>query len=150
MWVRHRVRAALTATCALVDTRAMESRSWKVLLIDDSEISAELVATMLSRRGFEVRFTTNVDQFDSTLTDWTPDVILTDVDMPDVTGVELCQRLKNHYDTSEIPIVLLSALPAATLAGMARTCEADGYLSKLNGSETLPDELHSLCTNLVW
>lgn len=128
----------------------MDSRSWRVLLIDDSEISAELVATMLTRQGFDVRFTTNVDQFDSELADWAPDVILTDVDMPGLTGVELCQRLKNHYDTSEIPIVLLSSLPAATLAGMAKTCEADGYLSKLNGSETLPDELRALCTNLVW
>lgn len=128
----------------------MDGRSWKVLLIDDSEISAELVATMLQRQGFEVRFTTNVDQFDSTLSGWAPDVILTDVDMPDITGVELCQRLKNHYDTSEIPIVLLSSLPAATLEGMAKTCEADGYLSKLNGSETLPDELRALCTSLVW
>lgn len=128
----------------------MENRSWKVLLIDDSEISAELVATMLSRRGFEVRFTTSVDQVDSTLEGWAPDVILTDVVMPGLTGVELCQRLKNHYDTSEIPIVLLSSLPPSTLAGMARTCEADGYLSKLNGSETLPDELRALCTSLVW
>jgi CheY-like chemotaxis protein len=130
--------------------RFMESRSWKVLLIDDSEISVELVASILNRKGFDVRFTTRLDEFDTLLVDWSPDVILTDVDMPGVTGVELCQRLKNYYDTSGIPIVLLSSLPAETLAELARTCEADGYLSKLNGSETLPEELDALCANLVW
>ncbi len=128
----------------------MASRAWKILLIDDSEISAEVVAAALTARGFDVRSTTNLDDFRSALADWTPEVILTDVDMPGVTGPELCQRLKRYYETSAIPIVLWSSLPAATLAELARTCEADGYLSKLDGAQGLPDQLDALCARLVW
>jgi two-component system cell cycle response regulator len=113
----------------------------KVLLIDDSEISLHFVAGVLMRAGYDVRTADDVDKLSSVLGDWRPDVILTDVQMPGVSGPELCRMLKSNYETAHVPVVLFSALPNSELEGMARDCEADGFLSKANGLERLPKEL---------
>lgn len=117
----------------------------KVLLIDDSEVSLHFTAGVLSRAGFEVRSSTDVYELGTVLGGWRPDVILTDVDMPGVTGVELCRMLKSSYETAHVPVVLFSALSSQELEVLARECEADGYLSKANGLEQVPREL----TNLI-
>ena len=116
----------------------------KVLLIDDSEISLHFVAGVLSRAGYDVRTADDIDKLEVVLGDWRPDVILTDVNMPGVSGLELCRMLKANYETAHVPVVLFSAVPNSELEGMARDCEADGFLSKSNGLDKLPKELASL------
>jgi CheY-like chemotaxis protein len=113
----------------------------KVLLIDDSEISLHFAAAVLERAGYDVRTAMSIDEFDVTLGEWRPDLILTDVKMPGVSGVELCRLLKSRYETAHVPVVLFSAIAPEELEGLARECEADGYLSKVNGLERLPEEL---------
>jgi len=75
---------------------------------------------------------------------------LTDVSMPGMTGDELCQALKNRYETSAIPVVLFSSLPEDELAELARRCAADGYLTKRDGLDRLPEELRELCDSIAW
>jgi len=116
----------------------------KVLLIDDSEISLHFVASVLSKAGYDVRTADDVDKISNVLGDWRPDIILTDVNMPGVSGLELCRMLKSNYETAHVPVVLFSAVPAEELEGMARDCEADGFLSKANGLDVLPKELSLL------
>jgi DNA-binding response OmpR family regulator len=113
----------------------------KVLLIDDSELSLELAAVVLAESGFDVRTSTSVRDFDLALGEWRPDLILTDVKMPGVSGVELCRLLKSRYETAHVPVVLFSGLPPSELMVLARECEADGYLSKLSGFDKLGEEV---------
>jgi CheY-like chemotaxis protein len=113
----------------------------KVLMVDDSEISLHLVAAALERAGYEVRATTEVHNLGSVLGGWRPDVILTDVNMPNLSGLELCRLLKSSYETADVPVVLFSSTPHDELATMARDCEADGFLSKTSGLDRLPQEL---------
>ena len=116
----------------------------KVLLIDDSEISLHFVQGVLERAGYEVRTTDDVQQLGTVLGDWRPDVILTDVNMPGISGTELCRLLKSNYETAHVPVVLFSAVASNELEDMARACEADGFLSKANGLDLLPRELERL------
>jgi CheY-like chemotaxis protein len=116
----------------------------KVLLIDDSELALATVTGVLEDAGYEVRATDDVEGLTTVLGDWRPDIILTDVNMPGISGVELCRMLKANYETAHVPVVLFSAEPNDVLAVMARTCEADGFLSKVNGLVHLPDELARL------
>jgi CheY-like chemotaxis protein len=117
-----------------------EVRRHKLLLIDDSEISLRVAASVLGEAGYDVKTTTRVDELESTLGDWKPDVILTDVNMPGISGVELCRKLKSAYDTAHVPVVLFSAVSPEKLEELARECEADAYLSK-SGIDELPKEL---------
>jgi|SRR5690606_8828409 len=120
----------------------MRVGSRKVLVIDDSEISLHFASQVLERAGFDVRTSTTVET--DALGEWRPDVILTDVRMPGISGVELCRMLKSRYDTAHVPVVLFSAMAPQELEVLARDCEADGYLSKLNGLDNLPEELSLL------
>lgn len=113
----------------------------KVLLIDDSEVSLHFTASVLTRAGFEVKTSTDPYELGSVLGGWRPEVILTDVDMPGLTGVELCRMLKSSYETAHVPVVLFSALSSGELEGLARECEADGFLSKASGLDQLPKQL---------
>jgi adenylate cyclase len=116
----------------------------KVLLVDDSELALSTVTGVLVDAGYDVRATKDVHALDAVLGDWRPDIILTDVNMPGISGVELCRKLKSSYETAHVPVVLFSAEPNDVLAGMARDCEADGFLSKVNGLVQLSDELELL------
>lgn len=122
----------------------------KVLLIDDSELSLELACEALAGCGFEVRTSTGLNDFGAALGQWRPDLILTDVKMPGMSGVELCRFLKSRYETAHVPVVLFSALPASELAALARECEADGYLSKMNGFDKLSEELSLLLASAIF
>jgi CheY-like chemotaxis protein len=116
----------------------------RILLVDDSEVSLHLVARVLEKAGFEVRGTDDVHNLGGVLGDWRPDVILTDVQMPNVSGAELCRLLKSSYETAHVPVVLFSSMSHDALEQLARACEADGFLSKSGGLDRLPDELRLL------
>ena len=81
----------------------------KVLLVDDSDLALSTVSCVLEDAGYEVRATNDVHSLDSVLGDWRPDIILTDVNMPGISGVDLCRMLKSSYETAHVPVVLFSA-----------------------------------------
>lgn len=122
----------------------------KILLIDDSEVALHFASRTLDKAGFEVRTTHDVSNLHSVLGDWRPDVILTDVDMPGLTGLELCRMLKSSYETAHVPVVLFSAMPSDELETVARECEADGFLSKAGGLEQLPQALEQLIDSALF
>ena len=129
----------------------MEARERRrVLVIDDSEIALAMIREILEAQDFEVRGTTTLDTFDGLLKNWVPQVIVTDVNMPGMTGVELCTELKRHYETAHVPILLCSSLPQVELEELARECEADGFLSKEHSADRLGDEVNALCDAMVW
>ena len=113
----------------------------RVLVIDDSPLTLKVVATTLERAGYDVRTTSEIATLRDAFGAWRPDVILTDVDMPDISGVELCRLLKASYDSAHVPVVLYSSRSDEALAELARECEADGFLSKSRGADALPGEL---------
>lgn len=122
----------------------------KLLLIDDSEIVLAVETDLLSKAGFEVRAVSSLRAFLNALLDWKPHVIVTDLYMPEMSGVDLCQWLRQQVNTARIPIVLCSSAPAAKLEEVARTVGADAYISKEAGLEALPERLNELCDEIVW
>lgn len=121
----------------------------RVLVIDDSEMSLMVVSAALERAGYDVRTSSEPHSVRSALGAWQPDVILTDVTMPGMSGVELCRLLKTTYDTAHVPVVLFSALDAEELERLAQECEADAFLAKVD-VERLPDQLARLIETAVF
>jgi DNA-binding response OmpR family regulator len=122
----------------------------RILIFDDSPLALDLVAAVLIEQGFEVRTAIDLLGFDRVLREFRPDVILTDVDMPEIQGGTLCKRLKADIATARTPIVLFSAMPKERLAQVARLAGADVALSKLDGFEQLGDRLRELCDEILW
>ena len=134
----------------VLDCVGVSDAPLKILLIDDSEISLHFAQAVLEKAGYDVRGSLSLDDFDKVMANWSPDVILSDVQMPGVTGVQLCQMLKARYETAHVPVVLFSSLPMEELEILAGECEADGFLSKINGLDRLPEELDLLCRSILW
>ena len=115
--------------------------------------NAVLVETARSRilidAGFEVRTSTEVYVLQAVLGNWRPDVIVTDVNMPGVSGIELCRVLKVSYETADVPIVLFSGIPLEHLEGLARDCGAEGFVTKAN-IDRLPDALAEVFKSAVF
>ncbi|MFZ5470630.1 MAG: response regulator [Myxococcota bacterium] len=126
----------------------MEKR--KILLIDDSEITLAMEKSVLEARGYEVRATSSLVEFEKMLQVWRPDLILTDIHMPEATGADICRTLKNEYGTQDIPIVLFSSLNDAELGKLAEQVGADGFLSKANGLDALGEKVDELVESILW
>jgi CheY-like chemotaxis protein len=122
----------------------------KILLIDDSEITLALEKSVLESRGYDVRATSTLMEFEKTLQSWKPHLILTDIHMPEATGADICRTLKNEYGTQDIPIVLFSSLPDDELSRLAEQVGADGYLSKANGLDAMGEKVDQLVASIIW
>jgi CheY-like chemotaxis protein len=120
-------------------------RPSRVLLIDDSSVSLLVCETLLVAEGYDIRTAASLEQFHTMLRDWPPDVILTDVQMPGMSGVDLCRTLKSDAKTAGIPVVLYSSLPEEELMILALRCGADGCVCKANRHDELPRRLKELC-----
>lgn len=122
----------------------------RVLLIDDSEITLAMEKAVLEARGYDVRATSTLMEFEKMLADFKPHVILTDIHMPEAKGTDICRTLKNEYGTQDIPIVLFSSLKDEELEALAQQVGADGYLSKAHGVEALGEKVDELFDSIIW
>jgi CheY-like chemotaxis protein len=122
----------------------------KILLLDDSTITLEMEKAVLEERGYDVAVASNLMEFQAALDAFQPEVILTDLMMPDISGKDIVRVLKQDFHTERIPIVLFSSKPDEELAEIAEQAGADGYLSKSNGIEKLGDMVDELVDSIIW
>jgi len=80
-----------------------------ILVVDDQRPNLQLVGTMLSQMGYEVIPATSGEQAFKRLAARTPDLILLDVLMPEMSGLEVCRQIKADVRWAELPIIFLSA-----------------------------------------
>ncbi|QPC84671.1 hybrid sensor histidine kinase/response regulator [Phototrophicus methaneseepsis] len=102
----------------------------RVLIVDDSITTRTLEKNILEAVGFDVQVAIHGQQAWEMLAESQPDVIISDVEMPYLTGLELARLVKSHPHTRNIPFVLLTSLtkPAQREAGLQ--AGADAYLVK--------------------
>jgi two-component system, sensor histidine kinase and response regulator len=90
----------------------MDSHNTKsnILLIDDTPDNLRLLSSALTERGYKVRSVINGAMALMGAQAAPPDLIMLDIKMPDMDGYEVCQHLKKHQPTCEIPVIFISAL----------------------------------------
>ena len=108
-----------------------------VLVVDDQPENLDLLTEILEGEGYEVETARDGLEAVSRALKSPPDVILMDVSMPGLDGVEACRRLKSEQRTRLVPIVLVTGLQAREdrLAGVGAGC--DDFLTKPVDSELL-------------
>ena len=122
----------------------------RIIFIDDSEITREMIRAALVDAGHVVQVAENLLNFDQRLAEFNPDIILTDVNMPDIRGDEICKVLKTKYDTADIPIVLFSSKDTEELSELADRAGADGFVSKQQGFDKLIEKIDELAGEILW
>jgi two-component system, OmpR family, phosphate regulon response regulator PhoB len=88
-------------------------RRWHILVVDDDEGMRALLRIMLARAGYEV--TLAIDGLDALrkIAERRPDVVLSDVMMPNLDGFGLLERVRANPDTRSLPFILLTARSAS-------------------------------------
>ncbi len=102
----------------------------RILVVDDEIGALTLIGIMLERGGFEVLKAKDADQALSVLELETPDLIILDVMMPGMDGIELCRLLRQRPDTGDLPILILSARGDAKSVMNGMDAGASDYLPK--------------------
>jgi two-component system alkaline phosphatase synthesis response regulator PhoP len=102
----------------------------KVLIVDDEIHIVHVVAIKLRNNGYEVISADNgTEAFDLALKE-KPDIIVTDFQMPLMTGMELVEKLRQHQETRDIPVIMLTARSFAIPQEQQENLQISGCLSK--------------------
>lgn len=92
------------------DIDELETPKGNILIVDDLPENLHFLTEVLTKQGYKVRCVTNGSMALRTVRNHPPDAIFMDIKMPDMDGYQVCEALKLDENTSEIPIIFLSAL----------------------------------------
>jgi CheY-like chemotaxis protein/class 3 adenylate cyclase len=115
-----------------------KARGGRVLVVDDNENNREIVSRLLEREGYEVSMAENGALALEQIKNQPPDLVLLDVMMPVMDGIEACKRMKDDPDSRLIPVVIMTALGQVDDRVRAIQAGADDFLTKpVNRGELL-------------
>ncbi len=125
-----------------------------ILIVDDFIENLHVLTEILTKQGYKVRSVTNGKMALRTVRNNPPDVILLDIKMPDMDGYEVCSTLKAEAETSDIPIIFLSALnevfdkiKAFEVGGVdyiTKPFQAEEVIARIQTHLTLQQQKHQL------
>jgi two-component system, OmpR family, KDP operon response regulator KdpE len=98
-----------------------------ILVVDDERQITRVLKTALSSRGYGIRTAADGDEALHILNDWFPDVVITDLHMPNIDGLELCKLIRAK---SQVPIIVLSVKGEEQVKVEALDAGADDYVTK--------------------
>lgn len=113
----------------------------RILIVDDEPQIVRVLTTGLIANGYDARYADNGFEALETIAKWSPDVIVTDLMMPGMTGLELCRQIRA---VSETPIVVLSVKGEEGIKVEALDAGADDYVTKPFGIEELLARLRAV------
>lgn len=106
----------------------------RVLVVDDEPQITRVLKTVLSSQGYDVRTAAEGESALAVFREWVPDLVITDLAMPHMDGVELCRRIREH---AGIPIIVLSVRGEEKTKVEALDAGADDYVTKPFGTDEL-------------
>ncbi|MEZ5770874.1 two-component system phosphate regulon response regulator PhoB [Defluviimonas denitrificans] len=101
-----------------------------VLVVEDEPAQREILAYNLEAEGFRVQQADNGEEALLIVAEETPDLIVLDWMLPNVSGIEVCRRLKSRAETKAVPIIMLSARSEETDLVRGLETGADDYMVK--------------------
>ena len=102
----------------------------KILVVDDEDHIVELIKFNLESNGYDVISAFNGEEAIEKAIDEKPDLIILDLMLPKVTGVEVCKRVKENPETSSISIIMLTAKSDESDKIVGLETGADDYITK--------------------
>lgn len=116
----------------------------KILIVDDEVDSLKLIGLMLKRHGYEVSVAETGGKALDKAQNGNPDLIILDVMMPDMNGLEVCKRLKADPRTADTPIIMFTAKTLIDDKVQGFEAGADDYLTKPTHPAELVNRVRSV------
>ena len=106
----------------------------KILVVDDEPQIVRVMRQILAAHGFDIRTASEGEAGIELFHDWKPDLVITDLQMPNVGGLELCRKVREF---SEVPIIVVSVKTDEKTIVEALDAGADDYVTKPFGTNEL-------------
>jgi DNA-binding response OmpR family regulator len=107
-----------------------QSRLAKVMIVDDDVAILDRSSVVLSTWGLQVISLADPQHFWAQLTHTSPDLLILDIEMPEFSGIELCQAVRNHPKWGNLPILLIATSPDPETILQAFAAGGDDYIRK--------------------
>jgi len=117
-----------------------------VLIVDDNEKNRKLAQSVLSAAGFRTLEAATGAEAVAMAIEHVPDVVLMDLQLPDMAGTEATRELRSDERTARIPVVALTAMPLEGTGGWLEEAGFAGWLEKPISVGTFPDEVRRYCS----
>ena len=108
----------------------MNSRVFRVLIVDDNEMNRDMLARRLERKGYEVGVAESAQALLKRVQEKPVDLILLDIEMPEISGLDALQTLRASYTPIELPIIMVTAKDQSEDIVKALNLGANDYLTK--------------------
>jgi len=106
------------------------SRQASILVVDDQPENFDVIEVLLQGEGYDLNYASNGRRALERLEHYSPDVILLDVMMPDMDGLQVCRYLRSHPQWRTIPIIMVTALTSKRDMAQCLDAGADDFISK--------------------
>jgi len=124
-------------------------RAWIVLLVEDNPVNRKLARNVLRSQGFEVWEATTGEEALKLLARQRPDLILMDLQLPGMDGLDVTRRVKAEPETADLPVVALTAHVRQADEQKARQAGCVGYITKPIRLATFPGQVEAFLTEPV-
>jgi len=111
-------------------TVPLKGKGLRILVVDDDVNSAEAIASYIAAEDIECRIAIGGAQAVGVGVDWLPNLIVMDVSMPEINGVEAALLLRHHPPTKNIAMIAFTALDVSEVKRLMKDQEFDGYFQK--------------------
>ncbi|MEY2976253.1 MAG: hybrid sensor histidine kinase/response regulator [Prochlorotrichaceae cyanobacterium] len=115
-----------------------------ILIIDDEPDNFDVIEAFLNKPNYQLFYAANGESGLSALENLTPDLILLDVMMPGIDGIEVCRRIRERSQWQSIPIIMVTALTAKEDLARCLASGADDFISKPLNSYELRARVQSM------
>jgi len=119
-----------------------------ILIIEDEEHIVELIKFNLENNGYKVSFALDGQKGLELIENEQPDLVLLDLMLPKVDGIDICNRVKNNKNLKDIPIIMLTAKSGETDKIIGLEIGADDYITKPIKPKVLVSKVKSLLRRL--
>jgi two-component system cell cycle response regulator DivK len=109
-----------------------------ILIVDDNVANLKLARVLLAGEGYEIRTANDAEEAILLLQAFSPRMILMDIQLPGMDGLELTRRLKSDPERRNILVIALTAYAMKGDEEKARAAGCDGYITKPIDPDTLP------------
>lgn len=113
-----------------METGRVNKETPKILIVDDIDMNVEILDTIISHEGYETLCAMSVREAVELMKDTMPTLILSDLSMPDIDGLEFCRMLKANPKTRDIPFIFISVLSASEEKEQAFLAGAVDFIPK--------------------
>src|SRR5437660_4013973 len=108
----------------------MNSQTSRLLVVDDNEMNRDMLARRLERKGYEIVAVDSARQLLQRVKDTPIDLVLLDIEMPEVSGLEALKTLRETYSPIELPIIMVTAKNQSDDVVKALDLGANDYVTK--------------------